>query len=196
MCSVGQWKRSDFEKGEKNSIISSFNRNFVGRQDGNPATHSFVASPELATAFAYAGTLAFNPLTDSIPTPSGVPFRFQPPVGPELPPTGYIAALEYYGAPPEVGESLELAVSPHSERIQLITPFNSWDGEDRLEAAVLIKVKGKCTTDHISPAGPWYKYRGHLENISQNLLIGAINSENVSRPFLRFALPRPFCTDR
>ncbi|ORY81810.1 aconitate hydratase [Leucosporidium creatinivorum] len=175
---VGQWKRSDFERGEKNSIISSFNRNFVGRQDGNPATHSFVASPELATAFAYAGTLAFNPLIDSIPTPSGKPFRFQPPVGPELPPTGYIAALEYYGAPPEDGAAVELAVSPQSERIQLITPFNPWDGKDELEAAILLKVKGKCTTDHISPAGLWYKYRGHLENISQNLLIGAINSEN------------------
>ncbi|GAA5916530.1 hypothetical protein JCM6882_003573 [Rhodosporidiobolus microsporus] len=178
---VGQWKRDDYKKGEKNSIVSSFNRNFVGRQDGNPATHSFVASPELATAFAYAGTLAFNPLTDSIPLPDGSSFRFRPPVGPELPPSGgYVSTLDYYGAPPapEDAGAVELAVSPDSERIQLIKPFGKWDGEDGMDLDVLIKVKGKCTTDHISPAGPWYKYRGHLENISQNLLIGAINAEN------------------
>ncbi|GAA6023035.1 hypothetical protein JCM10207_002050 [Rhodosporidiobolus poonsookiae] len=175
---VGQWKRPELKKGDKNSIISSFNRNFVGRQDGNPATHSFVASPELATAFAYAGTLAFNPLTDSIPLPNGGSFRFQPPVGPELPSAGYVSTLDYYGEPPADGESVQLAVSPTSERIQLITPFKPWDGKDNVEMDVLIKVKGKCTTDHISPAGPWYRYRGHLENISQNLLIGAINAEN------------------
>ncbi|GAA5872653.1 hypothetical protein JCM8547_003720 [Rhodosporidiobolus lusitaniae] len=175
---VGQWKRDDYKKGDKNSIVSSFNRNFVGRQDGNPATHSFVASPELATAFAYAGKLDFNPITDSIPLPDGGSFRFSPPFGPELPEKGYVAALEYYGAPPEDGESVKLAVSPESQRIQLITPFQPWDGKDSLDADILIKVKGKCTTDHISPAGVWYKYRGHLENISQNLLIGAINAVN------------------
>ncbi|GAA6042683.1 hypothetical protein JCM8097_003744 [Rhodosporidiobolus ruineniae] len=175
---VGQWKRDDYKKGEKNSIVSSFNRNFVGRQDGNPATHSFVASPELATAFAYAGSLTFNPLTDSIPLPGGGSFRFQPPVGPELPATGYVSTLDYYSAPPEDGEAVKLAVSPTSDRIQLITPFKPWDGKDEMDMDILIKVKGKCTTDHISPAGPWYKYRGHLENISQNLLIGAINAEN------------------
>ncbi|KAI5476039.1 hypothetical protein MNV49_000468 [Pseudohyphozyma bogoriensis] len=175
---VGQWERPEMKRGQANSIVSSFNRNFVGRQDGNPATHSFVASPELVTAMSYSGVLGFNPMTDSITRPDGTQFKFQPPVGDDFPSKGYVRTLEYYGAPPENGDAVELKVSPTSERVQLIKPFDKWDGKDEKEMKVLIKVQGKCTTDHISAAGPWYKYRGHLENISQNLLIGAINSEN------------------
>ncbi|KAM0756199.1 putative aconitate hydratase [Meredithblackwellia eburnea MCA 4105] len=182
---VGQWERDDFKRGEKNSIISSFNRNFVARQDGNPATHSFVASPEIAVAMAYAGSLSFNPLTDSIPLPNGSSFRFSPPEGPQLPENGYVSTLEYYGAPPENGDDITLAVSPTSDRVQIIKPFDAWNGEDTMELRVLIKVKGKCTTDHISAAGPWYKYRGHLENISQNLLLGAVNSDNGKANLVR-----------
>ncbi|OCF31069.1 aconitate hydratase, mitochondrial [Kwoniella heveanensis BCC8398] len=175
---VGQWERPTVKKGTKNTIVSSFNRNFVGRQDGNPATHSFVASPEIVTAMAFSGNLQFNPITDAIKRPDGTEFRFSPPQGTALPQKGYERTLEYYGAPPLDGLEVELAVDPRSDRIQLITPFDKWDGHDEQDLELLIKVKGKCTTDHISAAGPWYKYRGHLQNISQNLLIGAVNDEN------------------
>ncbi|WWC63048.1 aconitate hydratase, mitochondrial [Kwoniella dejecticola CBS 10117] len=175
---VGQWERPTIEKGTKNTIISSFNRNFVGRQDGNPATHSFVASPELVTAMAFSGDLHFNPLKDSIKLADGSDFRFSPPRGSALPDKGYERTLEFYEAPPVDASDVTLAVDPSSSRIQLITPFEEWSGEDHQDLKMLIKVRGKCTTDHISAAGPWYKYRGHLQNISQNLLIGAINDEN------------------
>ncbi|OWT38220.1 aconitate hydratase, mitochondrial [Cryptococcus neoformans Bt1] len=175
---VGQWERPSMKKGMKNTIVSSFNRNFVGRQDGNPGTHSFVASPELVTAMAFSGDLNFNPMKDNIQLPDGTHFRFTPPQGPPLPEKGYERTLQFYDEPPMDGSSVDLAVDPNSSRIQLIKPFGAWDGKGEQDLTMLIKVRGKCTTDHISAAGPWYKYRGHLQNISQNLLIGAINDEN------------------
>ncbi|TPX37563.1 3-isopropylmalate dehydratase [Synchytrium microbalum] len=175
---IGQWDRKDIKKGEKNSIVTSYNRNFTGRNDANPATHAFVTSPELVTAMVFAGSLNFNPLTDTIPTPSGKPFKFSPPHGDELPARGYDAGENTYQAPPADRTSVKVAVSPTSDRLQLLAPFAKWNGKDLKGAPILIKVKGKCTTDHISMAGPWLKYRGHLDNISNNMLIGAINSEN------------------
>jgi len=173
---IGQWDRQDVKSGTKNSIVTSYNRNFSKRNDGNPATHCFVTSPELTTMMAIAGKLNFNPMTDSIKTPSGKEFKFQPPFGKELP-TSFDAGENTFQAPPADSSQVKVVVSPTSDRLQLLTPFTAWDGKD-INARVLIKVKGKCTTDHISMAGPWLKYRGHLDNISNNLLIGAINSEN------------------
>lgn len=173
---IGQWDRSDVPAGSKNSIVTSYNRNFSKRNDGNPNTHCFVTSPELTTMMAIAGRLSFNPLTDSLPTPSGKQFQFQPPRGSELP-EAFDAGENTFQAPPKDGSSVQVKVDPNSDRLQLLTPFNAWDGKD-IKARVLIKAKGKCTTDHISMAGPWLKYRGHLDNISNNLLIGAINAEN------------------
>ncbi|KAJ1973757.1 Aconitate hydratase mitochondrial [Dimargaris xerosporica] len=175
---IGQWDRQDVKKGEKNSIITSYNRNFTGRNDANPATHAFVASPELVTAMAFAGDLRFNPETDTLQTPDGKPFKFQAPNGYDLPPRGYDPGSETYQAPPEVRSNVQVQVNPKSNRLQLLTPFKKWDGKDYTNVPVLIKAQGKCTTDHISMAGPWLKYRGHLDNISNNMLIGAINCEN------------------
>lgn len=175
---IGQWDRKDVKKGEKNSIITSYNRNFTGRNDANPATHAFVSSPELVTAMVFAGKLSFNPVTDSIKTPSGKDFKFSPPRGDELPARGYDPGQNTYQAPPADRSKISVAVSPKSDRLQLLTPFQKFNGQDPKEIDILIKVKGKCTTDHISMAGPWLKYRGHLDNISNNMLIGAINSEN------------------
>ncbi|KAG2184196.1 hypothetical protein INT44_009211 [Umbelopsis vinacea] len=175
---IGQWDRKDIKKGEKNSIITSYNRNFTGRNDANPATHAFVASPEIVTALTIAGDLTFNPLTDSLTGEDGKPFKFEAPTGYELPPKGYDPGQDTYQAPPTDRSSVNVAVAPDSNRLQLLKPFNKWDGKDFEEIPILIKVKGKCTTDHISMAGPWLKYRGHLDNISNNMLIGAVNSEN------------------
>ncbi|KAF8901204.1 aconitase [Gymnopilus junonius] len=175
---IGQWDRKDVKKGEPNTIVTSYNRNFTGRNDANPATHAFVASPDIVTALAFAGSLSFNPLADSIPTPSGKPFRFSSPSGFELPPRGYDPGENTFQPPPEDRVSVQVKVDPKSDRLQLLKPFGPWDGKDAKEVPVLIKVKGKCTTDHISAGGPWLKYRGHLENISQNMLIGGINAEN------------------
>lgn len=175
---IGQWDRQDVKKGEKNSIITSYNRNFTGRNDANPATHAFVASPELVTAMIFAGDLRFNPVTDSLVTADGKTFKFDSPEGFELPPRGYDPGEETYQAPPADRSSIKIAVDPKSDRLQLLTPFNKWDGQDYEKCEILIKVKGKCTTDHISMAGPWLKYRGHLDNISNNMLIGAVNIEN------------------
>jgi aconitate hydratase len=175
---IGQWDRQDVKKGEKNSIITSYNRNFTGRNDANPATHAFVASPELVTAFVFSGDLTFNPITDTLTGPNGKPFKFQPPNGAELPPRGYDPGENTYQAPPSDRSNVSVAVAPTSNRLQLLEPFKPWNGKDYKEIDVLIKVKGKCTTDHISMAGPWLKYRGHLDNISNNMLIGAINIEN------------------
>jgi aconitate hydratase len=176
---VGSWDRKDVDvRGkEKNSIISSYNRNFVGRHDSNPATHSFVTSPELVTAFAYAGRLDFNPLTDSIIPDEGSPnsIRFSPPVGQELP-SRFEAGLDTFQEPSPEGNLLTVTISPHSDRLQLLRPFPPWKVGCTENMELLIKVKGKCTTDHISPAGPWYKYRGHLENISNNMLTTATNA--------------------
>jgi len=175
---IGQWDRKDIKKGEKNSIITSYNRNFTGRNDANPATHAFVASPEIVTALTIAGDLTFNPLTDSLTGEDGKPFKFDAPTGYELPPKGYDPGQDTYQAPPADRSTVNVAVAPDSNRLQLLEPFKKWDGKDFEEIPVLIKVKGKCTTDHISMAGPWLKYRGHLDNISNNMLIGAVNAEN------------------
>ncbi|KAG8794895.1 Aconitate hydratase mitochondrial [Serendipita sp. 401] len=175
---IGQWDRRDVKKGEVNSIITSYNRNFTGRNDANPATHAFVASPDVVTAMAFAGDLTFNPMTDSLKGADGKEFKFSDPSGFELPPRGYDPGENTFQPPPEDRASVNVAVSPTSDRLQLLEPFKPWNGKDPKGLPVLIKVKGKCTTDHISAGGPWLKYRGHLQNISQNCLIGAINEMN------------------
>lgn len=175
---IGQWDRKDIKKGDKNTIVTSYNRNFTGRNDANPATHGFVTSPELVTALSIAGRLDFNPLTDELTGEKGEKFKLQCPTGEELPSRGFDPGEDTYQRPPDDGSSLHIDVDPKSERLQLLSPFDKWDGKDLTDLVVLIKVKGKCTTDHISAAGPWLKYRGHLDNISNNMFIGAINSEN------------------
>jgi aconitate hydratase len=174
---IGQWDRQDIKKGDKNSIITSYNRNFTGRNDANPATHAFVASPDLVTAMSFAGSLTFNPLTDSLKGADGKEFKFSDPAGFELPAKGYDAGENTYQAPPEDRSSVQVAVDPKSDRLQLLKPFQAWNGKDIVDAPVLIKVVGKCTTDHISAGGPWLRFRGHLENISQNMLIGGLSDE-------------------
>ncbi|XP_033630224.1 aconitate hydratase, mitochondrial-like [Asterias rubens] len=173
---IGQWDRTDVKKGEKNTIVSSYNRNFTGRNDANPATHAFVASPEITTALALAGSLDFNPVTDELEAPSGERFKLESPFGDELPSKGFDPGEDTYQPP--VSKGVAVDVDPESKRLQLLSPFQPWDGKDLDNMLVLIKVQGKCTTDHISAAGPWLKYRGHLDNISNNLLIGATNIEN------------------
>ncbi|CAO2656476.1 Nn.00g052790.m01.CDS01 [Neocucurbitaria sp. VM-36] len=173
-----QWDRRDVKKGVANSIISSYNRNFTGRNDANPATHSFVTSPDLVVAMTIAGTLSFNPLTDSLLDANGKEFKLKEPSGQGLPSNGYDPGQDTYQAPPEDRSTVSVAVSPTSDRLQILQPFNAWDGKDAKDLPILIKAQGKTTTDHISMAGPWLKYRGHLDNISNNMLIGAINAEN------------------
>lgn len=175
---IGQWDRQDKKKGEKNSIITSFNRNFTSRNDGNPQTHAFVASPEIVTAMAFAGRLDFNPEKDSLTGSDGKEFKFSPPTGDELPAKGFDRGEDTFQEPASDGSSVDIAVSPESQRLQILKPFEAWNGSDIEDAKILIKAKGKCTTDHISMAGPWLKYRGHIDNISNNMLIGAINEEN------------------
>ncbi len=175
---IGMWDRVGAEKKEKNTIIHSFNRNFAARQDGNPNTHAFVASPEITTAFAIAGNLGFNPLTDTLINEEGVAVKLDPPTGDELPAKGFDVDDPGYQAPAADGSKVQVAVSPTSERLQLLAPFKAWEGTDLHGLKLLIRVKGKCTTDHISMAGPWLRFRGHLDNISNNMLIGAINSYN------------------
>ena len=175
---IGQWDRAGAEKQEKNSIIHSFNRNFSKRADGNPNTHAFVASPEIVAAIAIAGDLGFNPLTDTLTNDKGEQVKLDPPTGWELPPKGFDVEDPLYQAPAEDGSSVEIAVAADSSRLQLLESFDIWNGENITEAKLLIKVDGKCTTDHISMAGPWLKYRGHLDNISNNMLIGAVNAFN------------------
>jgi len=176
---IGQWDRQDIKKGEKNTIVTSYNRNFTGRNDANPQTHAFVTSPELVTALAIAGDLRFNPLTDELTDAHGKKFKLDAPSGDTLPQRGFDAGVDTYQPPPkEGGAALTVDVDPKSNRLQLLSPFDKWDGKDYIDLPVLIKIKGKCTTDHISAAGPWLKYRGHLDNISNNMFIGAINEEN------------------
>jgi len=175
---IGQWDREEAKRGEKNTIVTSYNRNFAKRNDGNINTHAFVTSPDVATVMGFSGTLDFNPETDTIETPDGKSFKFQPPKGTYLPPDGFDPGQDTYLPPAEDGSSLQVVVSPESDRLQLLDPFTPWDGKNIEDAVVLIKARGKCTTDHISMAGPWLKYRGHLDNISNNCLIGAINDEN------------------
>ncbi|RPA98920.1 aconitate hydratase [Choiromyces venosus 120613-1] len=175
---IGQWDRKDVKKGEANSIVSSYNRNFTGRNDANPATHAFVTSPDLVTAFTIAGDLRFNPLTDTLKDKNGKEFRLSPPTGAGLPERGYDPGRDTYQAPPADRNTVGVMVSPSSDRLQILSPFEPWNGKDANGIPILIKCKGKTTTDHISMAGPWLKYRGHLDNISNNMLIGAINAEN------------------
>jgi aconitate hydratase len=175
---IGQWSRPGAEKGEKNTIIHSFNRNFSKRADGNPNTHAFVASPEIVTALAIAGDLAFNPLTDYLTNKNGEKVKLDIPSGQELPAKGFDVEDAGYQAPAANGSSVVVKVAPDSSRLQLLQAFEAWNGENIIEAKLLIKAKGKCTTDHISMAGPWLRFRGHLDNISNNMLIGAVNAFN------------------
>ena len=172
---IGMWKRMDNESGERNTIVTSFNRNFAKRNDGNPNTLAFVASPELTTALAIAGSLSFNPITDELTNENGEKVKLDPPSGEELPPLGFVESEEGFIPPSEDASNVEIKVSPESERLQLLTPFKPWEGEDLTDLQLLLKAKGKCTTDHISMAGPWLRFRGHLDNISNNMFIGAIN---------------------
>ena len=176
---IGQWKRHDNKSGEKNSILTSYNRNFAKRNDGNAATHSFVASPEIVTAFAFAGTLLFNPLEDKIINDNGEAVKLDVPAGDELPKNGFLKGNEGYNPPAEDGKGIEVKIDANSNRLQKLEPFKAPDlKNDFKNLKLLIKVKGKCTTDHISMAGPWLRYRGHLDNISNNMFISAINFFN------------------
>jgi len=173
---IGQWKREDISPGESNSIITSFNRNFQKRNDGNAETMAFIGSPEIVTAFALSGSLSFNPMTDTLKAADGTSFKLEPPVAPELPAKGFISEDSGFIPPAKDGEKVTVVVSPTSDRLQLLEPFAPWDRKDYENLPVLLKALGKCTTDHISPAGPWLKYRGHLDKISDNMFIGAINA--------------------
>lgn len=175
---IGQWARHSTDPNRKNSIITSFNRNFAKRNDGNPNTHAFVASPEIVTAMAIAGDLTFNPLTDTLTNEKGEKVKLNEPLGIEMPIKGYAVEDAGYQAPAEDGSKVTINVSPNSDRLQLLEPFKAWEGTDLKGLKLLIKAKGKCTTDHISMAGPWLKFRGHLDNISNNMLIGALNFFN------------------
>ena len=163
---------------ERNSIITSFNRNFSKRNDGNPNTHSFVASPEIVTAMAISGDLTFNPLTDSLTNDKGEQVKLDEPKGIDFPPKGFAVEDAGYQEPAKDGSGVTISVNPSSERLQLLDPFKPWNGEDYTDLRLLMKAKGKCTTDHISMAGPWLRFRGHLDNISNNYMIGAINAFN------------------
>jgi len=175
---IGQWAREGASKGEKNTIVHSFNRNFSKRADGNPNTHAFVTSPEIVTALAIAGRLDFNPITDSLTNKHGVQIKLTPPIGDELPSKGFDVEDAGYQAPAADGSKVQVSVAPDSGRLQLLSPFDSWNGRNITGAKLLIKALGKCTTDHISMAGPWLRFRGHLDNISNNMLIGAVNAFN------------------
>ena len=182
---IGQWAREGADKQEKNSIIHSFNRNFSKRNDGNPNTHAFVASPEMVAAVAISGRLDFNPMTDKLINQEGEEVMLDAPQGMELPPQGFDVKDNGYLAPQEDGSAVEVVVNESSERLQLLTPFQPWNGENITGAKLLIKAHGKCTTDHISMAGPWLRFRGHLDNISNNCLIGAVNAFNQQTNFVK-----------
>ncbi len=173
---IGQWKRHDVKKGDRNSIITSFNRNFAGRNDDNPETHAFVASPEIVTALALAGRLTFNPVTDVLVNEKGEQIRLEAPTGDELPKRGFAPGETGYVPPATDGSRVKVVIRPDSSRLQALTPFSAWEGKDWVDLPLLVKAKGKCTTDHISPAGKWLKYRGHLDNISENLFSGVVNA--------------------
>ncbi|GAA4004988.1 aconitate hydratase [Hymenobacter fastidiosus] len=175
---IGQWARHTDDPKRRNSIITSFNRNFAKRNDGNPNTHAFVASPEIVTAFAIAGSLSFNPLTDTLTDKNGQQVKFDEPKGLEMPPRGFAVEDAGYQAPAADSSAVQVIVSEISDRLELLEPFKAWEGTDLTGLRLLIKAQGKCTTDHISMAGPWLKYRGHLDNISNNMLIGATNAFN------------------
>jgi aconitate hydratase len=185
---IGQWDRSDRKGEEKNTIVHSFNRNFSKRADGNPNTHAFVGSPEMVAAIAIAGRLDFDPMNDTLINEDGEEVRLDAPKGIELPELGFDVEDNGFLAPKEDGSSINIKVNPDSNRIQLLEPFDPWDGENLTGAKLLIKAHGKCTTDHISMAGPWLKYRGHLDNISDNCLIGAVNAFNMKTNFVKSQL--------
>jgi aconitate hydratase len=172
---IGQWKRTDIGPDQTNTIVSSFNRNFPGRNDGNAATLSFITSPDMVTALALAGTLDFNPLTDTLTAPNGERVRLTPPEAEEVPRDG-LAHTEGYEAPAEDGDAVTIEIPENSERLQVLGPFVAWDGKDFIDLPILVKTKGKTTTDHISPAGPWLRFRGHLDRISDNMFLGAVNA--------------------
>jgi aconitate hydratase len=197
---IGQWKRSDVAADETNTIVSSFNRNFPGRNDGSAATLSFITSPEIVTALALAGTLEIDPVHGTLPGPDGQPVRLTPPEAEELPRDGFARGEEGYEAPAEDPESVQIVIPPDSERLQLLGPFVAWDGRDFVDLPILVKTKGKTTTDHISPAGKWLRFRGHLDKISDNMFLGAVNAFTdqpgkgvnpltgaVNQPFARIA---------
>ncbi len=174
---IGQWRRTELKEGEPSTIVTSFNRNFPSRNDGRPQTMNFIASPEIVIALGLAGRLSFNPLTDTLTDAEGIPYKLEPPKrGPDVPSEGFDPGEEVYVAPPEDGSSVDVVVDPASQRLQILQPFDPWDGKDILEVPVLLKAKGKCTTDHISPAGPWLRFRGHLDNLSNNMFLGANNA--------------------
>jgi aconitate hydratase len=173
---IGQWKRSDVGREETNTIVSSFNRNFPGRNDGSAATLSFLTSPEIVTALSFAGTLEFDPVNGTIPGPDGRPFCFTAPEGEELPRDGFARGEEGYEAPAEDGDTVEVVIAQDSERLQILRPFPRWAGGDFERLPILVKARGKTTTDHISPAGAWLRYRGHLDRISDNMFLGAVNA--------------------
>ena len=174
---IGQWKREDIEGGQQNTIVTSFNRNFPGRNDANRNTLAFIGSPELVVATAFAGEMGFDPRSDALSTEDGE-FRFTPPTGDELPPNGFDPGDEGFIAPPDDGSDVDVVISPESNRLQRLTPFDAWDGNDYTFLSLLLKTQGKTTTDHISPAGSWLRFRGHLENISGNLFSGGVNAFN------------------
>ena len=174
---IGQWRRAKEMTGVPNSIVTSYNRNFPRRNDGQPQTMNFITSPEVTVAFALAGRLSFNPLTDTLEGSDGQPFKLEPPKrASEVPEQDFDRGHSFYSAPPDDGSDIQIVVDPNSERLQIMEPWPAWDGNDLLEMPVLMKVKGKCTTDHISPAGPWLRYRGHLDRFSDNMFMGAINA--------------------
>ncbi len=174
---IGQWKRDDSVSSKPNTIVTSYNRNFPRRNDGQPTTMNFIASPEITVALSLAGQLSFNPLTDTLTGGDGQPFRLEPPrEAPEVPEKGFDKGESKFHAPPEDGSAIELKVDPDSQRLQLLEPWPEWDGKDIVEAPILLKAKGKCTTDAISPAGPWLRLRGHLDKFSDNMFMGAINA--------------------
>ena len=174
---IGQWRRTGVSEGEPNTIVTSFNRNFPRRNDGRAETMNFIVSPEIVIAYALSGRLSFNPLTDTLTAANGAPFKLEPPKpAPEVPSSGFLAGEEVYLPPSENGDEVEIIISKKSDRLQALEPFPAWDGEDFTELPVLLKAQGKCTTDHISPAGPWLKFRGHLDNLSDNMFLGATNA--------------------
>jgi len=173
---IGQWKRTDIKKGEKNTIVNSYNRNFRARNDGNTETLSFIGSPEIVTAYAFSGSLSFNPLQDKLKTISGQEVMLEEPSAEELPSAGFTGCGKGYVPPVEDGSKVEIVISPESERLQVLAPFTPWSGNDFVDVPLLLKASGKCTTDHISPAGPWLKFRGHLDHISDNTFFGAVNA--------------------